>query len=518
MKRQIVNIVNFIRACEPRCETNLLMPVIEQIRLLKEYDLPGTFLVQYDAMIKEQFRSLLKSLDSRCEIGAWFEMNQPLIEKAGLEWRGRTGWAWDYHSNIGFSVGYTPVERKRIADVFMEDFKGIFGYYPSTVGSWFIDSYTLEYLYNKYKISSSCNCKDQWGTDGYTLWGGYYGQAYYPSKTNMFCPAQTISQQINVPIFRMLGSDPIYQYDAGASFSKPSDCQPVVTLEPAYSEDGGGGGDPNWVDWFFSENFNGQCLSFGYAQVGQENSFGWEKMKLGLTYQVETLSRLQKEGKLLVETMKQSGLWYRKTYPITPASSIVANKDWKLSGNRSAWYCCRNYRTNLFYDSNGFRIRDFVLFDQNYHERYLAARCESDAAHYDNLPLMDGNRWSGLGIVAGIFPIVKEPCKLLAPKFSTIGDDTLEASIPIGNGECIIRCDEEKISIMMNSKENWYLEFIWRRDCEVPFVRIDCNCIICNWNNHAYSLKINGGRFEEKYNGIRVIPETGVIQLIPSRI
>ena len=28
------------------------------------------------------------------------------------------------------------------------------------------------------------------GTDGYTLWGGYWNQAYYPSRLNSYMPAQ----------------------------------------------------------------------------------------------------------------------------------------------------------------------------------------------------------------------------------------------------------------------------------------------------------------------------------------
>ncbi len=47
MKRKIVNIINFIRGVEPRDpELDLLEPVVNQIRLLKEYGLSGTFLIQ----------------------------------------------------------------------------------------------------------------------------------------------------------------------------------------------------------------------------------------------------------------------------------------------------------------------------------------------------------------------------------------------------------------------------------------------------------------------------------------
>lgn len=46
------------------------------------------------------------------------------------------------------------------------------------------------------------------------------------------------------------------------------------------------------------ENFNDECLSFGYCQAGQENSFGWQKMKDGLIYQFALFDKLQKEGKI----------------------------------------------------------------------------------------------------------------------------------------------------------------------------------------------------------------------------
>jgi hypothetical protein len=121
---------------------------------------------------------------------------------------------WDWHANVGFSVGYTPEEREKLVDVYMKDFKNIYGYYPKSVGSWYIDAHTLKYMYKKYGIVASCNCRDQIGTDGYTLWGGYWNQAYYPSVKNAYMPAQTETNQIPVPVFRMLGCDHVPQYDA----------------------------------------------------------------------------------------------------------------------------------------------------------------------------------------------------------------------------------------------------------------------------------------------------------------
>jgi len=331
-----VNIINFIRGFEPREPIDLVEPVREQLALVRKHGLPATWLLQYDALIDPRFTDLLRrEADASQEIGVWFEIVQPLAEKAGIPWRGR--FAWDWHAHVAFTVGYTPQEREKLADVLMEDFRARFGGYPASVGSWFLDAHVLGYLSDKYGIIASCNCKDQWGTDGYTLWGGYYNQAYYPSRLNGFMPAQTAACQIPVPVFRMLGSDPIYQYDAGLG----GNGQSVITLEPVYSGDEGGGGIPQWVRWFFDVNFHPQQVSFGYAQVGQENSFGWAAMKDGLTDQVELLASKQREGALRVESLADSGRWFRSRYPVTPASALCALADWRDEGRQSVWYYSR---------------------------------------------------------------------------------------------------------------------------------------------------------------------------------
>lgn len=93
------------------------------------------------------------------------------------------------------------------------------------------------------------------GTDGYTLWGGYWNQAYYPSKLSAYMPAQHAENQIPVPVFRMLGSDPIRQYESGLGTGH----QAVVTLEPVYPD---AGGDSSWVQWFLKQLVEGPSMAF----------------------------------------------------------------------------------------------------------------------------------------------------------------------------------------------------------------------------------------------------------------
>lgn len=400
-KRQIVNIVNFIRAVEPRGPVDLVAPVKEQIRLMTELGLRGTFLLQYDALLLPEYVELMKALDpDQFEIGVWFEVVQPLVEKAGYEWTGR--YPWDWHVHCGFSMGYTKQQRERLIDILYDEFHTTFGYYPKVFGSWLFDTATVRYVSDRYGVDALCNCKEQFGTDGYTLWGGYYGQGYYPSRTNAFMPAQTAEEQLPAPLFRMLGSDPVYQFDFGLDLENGADaCQRVITLEPVYLDEGGGG-DPAWVDWFLKENYNGDCLSFGYAQAGQENSFGWPDMKDGLTYQFRQFAKLQREGKLIVEPLGDTGRWFKQTYASTPASAITAHSAYDDPEKNSIWYSSKFYRVNLYCSHGVLRIRDLHVFDEKLPDPFEDAVCPGNAASYETLPVADGNRHSGNGLLGGL--------------------------------------------------------------------------------------------------------------------
>ena len=359
---RFINIVNFVRQTEPRIgdgmEEELYRCTATQLSLLNRYGLKGTFLLQYDAMIDPRYQYLLKvRLREGSEIGAWWEITQPHVEAAGLQWRGV--YPWDWHADVGFSTGYSQEERKLLVDVYMKKFREIFGYYPKSVGSWYIDAFTLDYMQREYGIEASCMCRDQYGTDGYTLWGGYWNQAYYPSKVNAFMPAQTEDGQIPVPVFRMLGSDPVYQYDNGIGRQS----QGVVTLEPVGAGNGMGGSVPGWVDWYLEMIAKGECLAFNYIQAGQENSFMWDRMREGYEYQIPAIRKMIDEGLLVEATLSECGRWFRDNFKLTPATSVVAGDDFLKSAKRSIWYDSRFYRANLFWDGADFRFRDIHFFD-----------------------------------------------------------------------------------------------------------------------------------------------------------
>ncbi|MEK7953178.1 hypothetical protein [Luteolibacter soli] len=483
----IVNVINFIRGVEPRGPVNLVEPVQKQIELARKHRLPTTWLIQYDALIRPEYTELLKrEMGPDDEVGAWIEVVQPQVEAAGLKWRGR--YPWDWHVNVGFTHGYPVEERKKLMDVYMAKFKEVFGKLPKSAGCWIIDAPTLNYLHDQYGIEAACNCKDQSGTDGYTLWGGYWNQAYYPSRLNAFMPAQTAEQQLNVPVFRMLGSDPVHQYDQGIG----SSWQGVVTLEPVYRP---GGGDKKWVDWFFDTNFKQPSLAFSYMQAGQENSFGWPAMSAGLIDQYAKLAALRDQRKIRVETLRESAKWFRDTYKTTPASAVVALEDSKGDPNRSIWYESKFYRVNLCWEGDQWRIRDLHVFNQDYPERYLEKVETSPVATYDTLPVMDGFHWSKPGDIAGIRGVTagSEPMRTKGvPTVQENGTESLVVTCDLAAGGAVrFRCDPAKLAIEVagaSARSDWGLELGWAKDKQVPVADVGKHAISYRHQDFGYTL------------------------------
>ena len=107
-------------------------------------------------------------------------------------------------------------------------------------------------------------------------------------------------------------------------------------------------------------------VSFNYTQAGQENSFGWEVMKDGLAYQFEEIDKLVKAGKIEVETLAESGAWFKEQFAVTPATSMGAMSDWKQEGRKTLWYENRFYRANVYQHNGCVWIRDIHLFNEAY--------------------------------------------------------------------------------------------------------------------------------------------------------
>lgn len=497
---RVVNIMNFVRQCDPRIEDSeriLYETTAAQVALVKEYGYENTFLLQYDAVIDPAYQELFRrEADGHMELGLWYEIVQPLVEKAGLPWRGREGWRWDWHVIPGFSMAYPPEERKKLIDIAMEDFRAEFGHYPKTVASWLLDSVTVAHLADNYPVAAFAICRDQTSTDAYTLVGGYFNQGYYPSRRNMFTPAQSAEQQVNVPMLRLLGPDPIHNYDNSRYLTteKYLPYNGCYTLEPVWKS----GFTPEIVDWFFRNYFCQEDLGFSYAQLGQENSFG-PSLLPGLRMQFE---KLKDWPGLCIQKMCETGEWFRKAYPdSTPATCVSALDDWDGSDRiQSVYYDCKAYVANLFRCHEKVFLRCLYCFDEDAPERYLDSPCETWDATYENLPLADTLLWKeneGLVLDTHGGPLSLEKAG--------------EACLAVSWGHKQVLFTEEGIRVT-GIREL----FLDAKGCLAQISSRE-DRILYRYECRAYALWVRGGTIAPKDSGFSILSPGQELTLYPER-
>ena len=510
----IINIINFARNCEPRCDDDsyLFDTLCEELKLCETYGFRSTVLFQYDALIDRRYSDLANRYADLCEYGVWLELTEPQLSDAGLPWKGR--YPWDWENNVNFLHGYAPEDRIRLIDTAFGKFRDIYGYYPKVFGCWAIDAFSFKYIEEHYQVAAACLCRDQYGTDGITMWGGYYNGGYYPCAENLLCPAAKTDHMLKTPVFRMLGPDPIRQYDMG--LGDPDSVQLVSTLEPVYPL---GGGSRKWVEWYFRENFNDKNLSHAYAQVGQENSFGWEAIQKGLPMQFEILDRELKAGNVTLKTLGETGEWFAETFDETPPSAMCIDSDPFDEGYKTVWYNCKNYRMNVLYQRGTAWIRDFQLFDGRFQEKYLDKAEDLSNCAFFNLPVMDGFRFSRDDVRAGIYVCKAGEKAVSDDKFITFTDDDAGMAGAHLPGVAGFEMREDRIDVTLEAPD-LYLAFICGQDCELPYLAVEEKELKMQFRGRldqafAYSLRLENGTFIKKEGTITVLPENGRITFLP---
>lgn len=387
-----INIMNFIRAEEPREPMDLMEPVREQMALIKSHRLPATWLLQYDALVEGPFVAFLKKeMPANHEVGLWFEMNRRICDDAGIAWRGNPHWEWDYHVPVAYAIGYLPEERCKLADTAVATFKRIFRRDVKTVASWNLDAISVAHFADHYGIDAFANCRDQLATDGFTIWGAPIA-GYYPARKNAWSPAVEPANQLPTPMFRLLGQDPVYYYDNQLPYPD--------TMEPVWPS----GRSPVFVDRFLEMIRLGPTQSFAYAQLGQENSFGWPAMRQAYPMQMKKLAKVRQEGGLVVETMGETGRRFKQSFRTTPPQAQVMLDDpfgHVQQPERTVWYQSKFLRANLHFRGDQFYLRDLHVYNDQFSQPYLTEPARQHGIEQRMLAVLDGYHWSDASVRAG---------------------------------------------------------------------------------------------------------------------
>ena len=502
-----INVVNFIREIEPRFEMDMMLPIQKQMEIILEHRLPATWLLQFDALVSGPFVPFLKErMAPNHEIGFWFEMNERHCKAANVEWRGRPGYEWDHIPSVAFTLGYTESERIKLADTAMRRFKEIWGYYPKSVASWNLDSFTMNHLTANYGIDAYAVCRDQIATDGFTIWGAPFA-GYYPSKVNCWSPALSAANQIGTPVFRMLGQDPVYYYQREWSLPSGQRLSEPDTMEPAWTS----GRYALFVKQFLRMISEAPTLGFAYAQLGQENTFPWPQQEAGYAPQMKALARLRDSGAVHVETMGDSGRRFKRAFSTTPAQAQVQLHD--PFGNdpaqNSIWYGSRFYRANLHIIGNTFFLRDLTVYSDRHPQPFLTEATRLGDVEQRMPPVLDGFHWSrnpgssteqGAG---GFFLVNGKRLEMSgAPKVTETGSSLL-VDLPVGeNGVLRVRFDEQKMSCSLQSKTPAPLTLSFEWDpAKATLTQVKAGRVAYRWQGLDYGVDIEQGQATATSNG-----------------
>ncbi len=490
---KVVNIMNFVRQIDEREENStqrLLEMTTQQLRLVNEYGLDNTFLLQYDAVCDENFVSMFKrEAADKTELGLWYEIVEPLTTACGITYRSERGWKWDWHIDPGFSMAYVPAQREQLIDEAMRKFKEVFGYYPKTVGSWTIDTHTVNYLAEHYHVDAIAICRDQVNTDAYTMRGGYFNQAYYPSRNNVFTPAQSDERRVPIPVFRLLGPCPIHNYDNNKYSSDEikamnSNC---FTLEGCWFM----GSDPHITKWMFDTYYGNESLGFAYAQIGQENSFVAYKDQVLKSTRMQ-IEQLQARGDVSFMKMGETGAAFKKRYPHkTPATAVTALDNWDSTDAQSVYYDCRRYTANLFRFEDKIFLRSLYLFDEDVQDRYIVDTCTTFDAVYENLPIVDTRSSSADARKACGLMLDADGCPFSVEK---VADGVLKATF----GDKSITFFEDRMEI------------------NAPDARLYGNSLMAYVAAAADEVELvyRGRRYRVRVEGASVVPDEGDVTFV----
>ncbi len=335
-----------------------------ELEILKKYNIPATWLLRYDALLDKGVSEKLKSIVD--EKGLFLEVTPTWSQDAFVLYHKGESW---HSAGSAFLTGYGREEREKLIDKSFEKFKEVFGFYPKSVGAWWIDAYSLSYMQKKYSIISALIVADQYSTDNYQIWGQYFSTSYYPSKNNALHPAQTLENKLPVVITQWASRDPVNSYGNGVGEStyslQANDYQDFHNLDIGYFT--------KLIDIYSKQPLN----KFSHIVVGLENSYSWQKYFSEYENQIKVIAQKQNSNQISTVTLESFANWYKLNFPnLSPEHLIVAD-DPLGSFKKTVWFMNPYFRAGWFFNQDGSVFRDIRQYIDGEEELCFKVRCDS---------------------------------------------------------------------------------------------------------------------------------------------
>ena len=334
-----------------------------QIQILKQFDLKATWLLRFDVL---NYKTIIDDLNKLPdEKGLFLEVSPSWANSASVAYQKGQSW---HDAKSAFLTGYERVDREKLIDTAFEKFKQIFGYYPKSVGAWWIDAYSLDYMQKKYGITSGMIVSDQYTTDNYQIWGQYFSTPYYPSKNNVLHPAQTIANKLPVVMLQWAPRDPVNSYGNGvfdSTFSvQANDYLDYHSLDTKYFS--------TLMDLYTNQKFN----SFSQIVVGLENTYPWQKYAGEYDNQMKVIADKRNSQTISVVSMDQFASWYKQYFPDFSPTQVILADDPLGSFKKVVWFMNPFYRVGWFINNEGSLFRDIRQYIDGEEELCFREKCD----------------------------------------------------------------------------------------------------------------------------------------------
>ncbi|RJQ27893.1 hypothetical protein C4577_00430 [Candidatus Parcubacteria bacterium] len=369
-ENQFITIVNPVRISAYNPDPKLSLEA--EYKEIRERNLPATWLLTSDVLEMEDLVGVIKGMDRNQELGIFLEVTPSSARKSNVSYYQTDSW---HRASSLFLVGYQQQERRILIDSVFERFKAIFGYYPKSVGAWWVDSYSLQYMKEKYGIIANLGCSDQFLTDGYSIWGQPWSIPYYPSRFHAGMPARTLESKLDIVTLQWAPRDPINGYGDGRASTYSTQDYQINNLSIDYFA--------NLVKLYVQKQRN----LFGQVTLGLEADLS-ASVYSGLYGQhLDIIKKLQNEGVAEIVTMEKFSSWYRKEFPVLSPPHLIETDDLLGKRMKGLWYQSPNYRIGLIYeyDKEVTRLIDFRTYHDNFQEPfYVTPNRQNDL--YINIP------------------------------------------------------------------------------------------------------------------------------------
>lgn len=352
---QFVNIVNPVRISSYTKDSKASLEA--QYQQVKKRQLPATWLLTYDATLDSGIVSVAKNMNQFQELGIFLEVTEALAKDSDVIYNKTDSW---HRANSIFLSGYTQADRIRLIDTSFEKFKGNFGYYPKSVGGWWVDSFSLGYMKEKYKITANLGVADQFSTDGYQVWGQYFGVPFYPSKFHAGIPARTLANKLDIATLQWAPRDPLDGYGRGPASLFSTQDYFTINLSDEYFK--------KLIDLYTRSQTN----KFGQITVGLEGDLNPEAYDAQFSRQLDIILDLKKQNIVDIVTMKDFANFYKLNFPTVSPSQIIETDDLLGKKIKAIWYQSPALRVHLTYDyeTSRTKILDLRFYFDNFQEPF----------------------------------------------------------------------------------------------------------------------------------------------------